>query len=112
MTVGNSNANDFASSYNIILSNDGTGTSLQLVNGSALLNASGAGAYDGILTSFTFNGSTSYFKQVGTAPSGFVGNTIASNSNAAYGTNLVGPVSLSSGGTLPIILADFSAVRQ
>jgi len=110
LTVGNSNANDFANSYNIILSNDGTGTSLQLVNSSSLLNASGAGAYDGIFTSFTFNGTTSYFKQVGTAPSGFVGNSIASNSKAAYGTNLVGAVSLSSGGTLPIILADFSAV--
>jgi len=110
LTVGNSNANDFASSYNIILSNDGTDTKLQLVDGSSLLNASGAGAYDGIFTSFTFNGSTTYFKQVGTAPSGFVGNSIASNSNAAYGTSLVGPVTLSSVGTLPIILADFSAV--
>jgi hypothetical protein len=110
LTVGNSNANDFASSYNIILANDGTGTSLQLVNASSLMNASGAGAFDGILTSFTFNGSTTYFKQVGTAPSGFVGNTIASNSNASYGTTLVGPATLSSGGILPIILAEFSAV--
>ncbi len=47
---------------------------------------------------------------MGNAPSGFLGNTIGSSGPADYGTTLTGPVTLSSIGTLPIILADFNAI--
>jgi hypothetical protein len=110
LTIGNSGASGFATSNSIILANDGTGNTIQLLTSSSFLNASAAGTYDGVLTSFTSGGVTSYFKQVGTAPSGFVGNNVASNSNASYGTTLIGVANLGSGGTLPIILANFSAV--
>jgi hypothetical protein len=63
-----------------------------------------------LLTSFTSGGSTTYFKQVGNAPSGFVNNTVASSGPASYGTTLVGAANLNSQGILPIILGSFSAV--
>jgi len=110
LEIGNSGATGFAGSNSIILANDGTNSQIQLVNGSALVNAASAGTYDGILTSYTTGGVTSYFKQVGTAPEGFVGNNVASNGNASFGTTLVGAANLSSEGILPIILANFSAV--
>jgi hypothetical protein len=110
LLIGNSGAAGFANSYSIILTNDGSQSEIQLANGSALINAAGAGTYDGLLTSFTTGGSTTYFKQVGTAPNGFVNNSVESNGNASYGTTLVGAATLNSQGTLPIILGSFSAV--
>jgi hypothetical protein len=110
LLIGNSGASGFANSYSIILTNDGSQSEVQLANGSSLINAAGAGTYDGLLTSFTSGGSTTYFKQVGTAPNGFVNNSIESNGNASYGTTLVGAATLNSQGTLPIILGSFSAV--
>jgi hypothetical protein len=110
LAIGNSNASDFADSYSVILANDGTDTKLVMANGSALLNATGAGTYDGFLTSFTSGGSTTYFKQVGNKPNGFAGNTIVSNGNASDGNLLAGPLNLNSSGTLPIILDEFTAV--
>jgi len=110
LTIGNSGASAFAGSYSITLANDGTNSTIQLANGSSFINASGAGTYDGILTSFSSNGATAFFKQVGTAPSGFFGNTVASSSNPSDGATLTGAVTLSSTGTLPIILSEFSAV--
>lgn len=109
LSIGNSGASTFAGSYSITLANDGTNSTIQLANGSSFVNAAGAGTYDGVLVSFSSGGATASFKQVGIAPSGFFGNTIASN-NAPSNTTLTGPVTLSSTGTLPIILADFSAV--
>ena len=110
LQIGNSGASNFAGSFSIIMANDGTTNKIELVNGSALVNASGAGTYDGLLTSFTSGGSTTYFKQVGNAPSGFVNNTVASSGPASYGTTLVGAANLNSQGILPIILGSFSAV--
>jgi hypothetical protein len=109
LSVGNSNAADFADSYSVIMANDGTDTKMIMANTNTIVNATSAGTYDGILTSFTSGGSTTYFKQVGIAPSGFVNNTIASNSAPAHDI-LVGPLNLNAQGTLPIILAHFSAV--
>jgi hypothetical protein len=110
LEIDNSGSTGFAGSNSIILANDGTTSTIELVNGSAIVNAASAGTYDGILTSFISSGVTTYFKQVGNAPGGFVGNTVASNQPAARGTTLVGAANLSSIGILPIILADFSAV--
>jgi hypothetical protein len=39
-----------------------------------------------------------------------VGNTVASNGNASYGTTLIGAANLNGSGTLPIILESFSAI--
>jgi hypothetical protein len=110
LQIGNSGASNFANSFSIIMANDGTTNKIELANGSALVNASGAGTYDGLLTSFISGSSTSYFKQIGNAPSGFVNNTVASDAPASYGTTLVGAATLNSEGILPIILATFSAV--
>ena len=110
LSIGNSGASDFADSYSIILANDGTDTKLVMENSNAIINAGGAGTYDGLLTSFTTGGSTTYFKQVGNKPAGFVGNTVEDNAPASYGNVLVGALDLNAQGTLPIILGSFSAV--
>jgi hypothetical protein len=112
LSIGNSNASDFADSYSIIMANDGTDNKLVMANSNTIVNAVGAGTYDGILTSFTSGGSTTFFKQVGNKPNGFVGNSIASNGNASYGNFLAGALDLNSQGTLPIILGNFSAVVE
>jgi hypothetical protein len=109
LSIGNSGASTFAGSYSIILANDGTNSTLQLANSDALITAGSAGTYDGVLISFISGSVTSYFKQIGNKPNGFSGNTVASEDAASYGTVLAGPVTLSSTGTLPIILTNFSA---
>jgi hypothetical protein len=108
VTIGNSGATDFANSYSIILANDGLNSTIQLANGSATLNASGAGNYDGLFTSYPVGTSTDFYKQVGLAPNAFVNNTITSNGSPLTSI-LVGPSNLNSAGTLPIILGSFSA---
>ena len=110
LSIGNSGASGFSGSYSIILANDGTNSTLQLVNSSAIISAGGAGTYDGILISYVSGSVTEYFKQIGTAPADFNGNTVTLNDPAAYGTLKAGAVTLSSTGTLPIILAGFNAV--
>lgn len=109
LIIGNSNATSFANSYTIIMSNDGTNSKIELVNGSATVNAAGAGTYDGLFTSYPVGASTDYYKQVGVAPNAFVNNTITSDGNPPA-TTLIGAASLNSAGTLPIILGSFSAV--
>lgn len=108
LLIGNSNASGFAGSFSIILANDGSNSTIQFANGSASLNASGAGTYDGLFTSFPSPPNTTFFKQVGNKPNGFVNNTIASN-NAPAQNQFIGPATLSSSGNLPIILGDFNA---
>ncbi len=51
-----------------------------------------------------------YQKVIGRAPSLFQGNNIIGTTPAAYGTSLTGPITLFSGGTLPIVLSSFNAV--
>jgi len=109
LSIGNSNSTDFANSYSIILVNDGTNSTMNLANNNVILNATGAGDYDGILTKFPNGATPTYFKQIGNAPSGFVGNTIASTGKPGGGQTAFGPVTLSSTGTLPILLSGFNA---
>ncbi|MDO6432564.1 T9SS type A sorting domain-containing protein [Flavitalea sp. BT771] len=106
-----SGGTDWATGYNVILPNDGSSPAnrILLIRASDKINASSAGTYDGVLTSFITSGVTTYFKQLGNAPSGFVETTVASNSPAAYGTTLAGEVTLSANGTLPVTLEDFDA---
>lgn len=112
LLIPSSGGTDWVTSNNIILPNDGSNptNSMKVVDGISFISASSAGTYDGVLTSFTSGGSTTYFKQLGTAPNGFVETTVASNGPAAYGTTLSGPKTLSATGTLPITLTNFDAV--
>jgi hypothetical protein len=111
LSIGPSGASGFAGSYSIILVNDGTNSTIQLVNGDATISAGDAGTYDGILISSIVGSATQYFKQIGTAPADFNGNTVVLSGEAAtYGVQKSGPITLSSDGTLPIILANFNAV--
>ncbi|HEY6901868.1 MAG TPA: T9SS type A sorting domain-containing protein, partial [Puia sp.] len=110
LTVDASGATDFDNAYNVIMANDGTNSTLFLANTSTILNASSAGDYDGVLTSFTNSGVTTYFKQIGNAPSGFIGTMVGSSATPSYGKTALGAVTLSSTGTLPILLADFGAI--
>ncbi len=109
LQIGNSNASDFSGSYSIILANDGTNSTVQLANGSSLLNAAGAGTYDGILTSITSGGATAYFKSRDSLPPIFQGQRFSVGSTS-FGSTLAGPASLTSIGTLPIILSNFSTM--
>jgi Secretion system C-terminal sorting domain len=113
LVVPNSGATGFSSSYSITLTNDGANSTLQLINNGAFIevstNQNDQGDYDGIFTSYTVSGTTTSFKQVGYAPSGFSGNTIVDRGSVAN-SDLSGPITLSSTGTLPIILANFNAV--
>ncbi|MBS1659415.1 MAG: T9SS type A sorting domain-containing protein, partial [Bacteroidetes bacterium] len=112
LSINNSGSTDFANAYNIILANDGTNSTMLLSNPNAILNANNAGDYDGVLTSFVTSGVTTYFKQMGNAPSGFIGNTVGSSAAPSYGKTAFGAVSLNSTGTLPILLSDFVAVLK
>ncbi|HXD78431.1 MAG TPA: T9SS type A sorting domain-containing protein [Puia sp.] len=109
LTIGSSGATTFANSYSLIIVNDATGSKIELADASSLINAKSAGDFDGVLTAFPSGGSTTYFKQIGNAPNGFVNNTIANNGNASFGNLVAGPNNLNSVGTLPVILADFNA---
>jgi len=112
LLIPSSGGTDWGTAYNVILINDGSSPSnrLTLNDASAFINAASAGTYDGVLTSFVSGSTTSYFKQLGNAPGGFVGTTVASNSPASYGKTLSGPVNLTATGTLPITLTDFNAL--
>jgi len=110
LLIPSSGGVDWATGYNLILVNDGNSNLLKLHDGSSFINASSAGTYDGVLTAFVSGSSTSYFKQLGNSPGGFVETTVASNSPAAYGKTLTGSATLSSTGTLPITLTNFDAV--
>ncbi|HVU54707.1 MAG TPA: T9SS type A sorting domain-containing protein [Puia sp.] len=112
LLIQSSGGTNWDSSFNIILPNDGSTptNSLKVIDGISFVNAATAGTYDGVLTAFTSSGSTTYFKQLGNAPAGFVETAVASNSPAAYGTSVSGPKTLSATGTLPISLVDFDAV--
>jgi hypothetical protein len=106
----NATATGFATGFNIILPNDGSSPSNQIVlnDNISMVSATGAGTYDGILTSYTSGSVTTYFKQVGNAPSGFVGDVAVNSGAVAYQT-LTGTKTLNGTGTLPIILSGFEA---
>ena len=111
LSIGNSGASGFSGSYSITLADDGTNSTVQLVNGNAIVNASSAGTYDGILLSYIAGSVAQYFKQIGNAPADFNGNSVVPVSDpVSYGALKAGPITLSSDGTLPIILANFNAV--
>jgi hypothetical protein len=108
LLIPNSGATDFASSNSIVLTAAGNNT-LELVNNTDFLNASGAGAYDGVLSSsLNGDGTTDFVKEFGNAPLLFKDNTATNLGPAAFGTNKIGPATLSGIGTLPIIISSFT----
>jgi hypothetical protein len=104
-----SGGTDFPSSYNLILHNDGSNPGSQIVlgNDSSFLTATGAGEFDGVLISLS-TAPVTYLKQIGNAPSIFSGATVAGGPGT-YGLSLTGPVTLTVGSILPIILTNFTA---
>jgi hypothetical protein len=120
LSVASSGGSDFLSSFNIIMvsdpSNPSNTNTLVLTSSSSFINTSGAGKFDGVFiasTQPTVPPLTTYVKMFGNAPSVFneLNGTITviSNSAPAYQPLESGPKTLSSSGTLPIILSDFTA---
>ncbi|MHA4810864.1 T9SS type A sorting domain-containing protein [Flavitalea flava] len=110
-----SGGTDWASAFNIILQKDGSnpGNAIQLANSSAFINVEATGApasYDGIITSVPDH--NTYFKQVGSAPSGFTGTDIDNGAVPPNGSKLFGSAYLGGNGILPILLVDFTAVMN
>ena len=105
-----SSGTDWASSYNVILMNDGSAaSSITIANSSSLVNAASANQqFDGV---FTTAGSSpvTYYRQVGTGPSSYQGTTVTNNRTFSNNSQ-TGPISLSSNGTLPVSLTDLEAV--
>ncbi|GGB14312.1 T9SS type A sorting domain-containing protein [Puia dinghuensis] len=110
LQINNSGAtNSFTGAYDIFLTNQ-LNNFINFGQG-AVLNAANAGPYDGVLTSFE-NSPTDFTltKAFGIAPLVFDNNTVITQGNgAAFGTTFSGPGSLSGFGSLPIILASFTA---
>lgn len=114
LEIGKSNGTDWASSNNILLLNDGLTAPSQVILGSntSTVNTDNpSNQFDGILIASGTDQTTAAFeKQVGLAPNSFIGTRILTGGPATFGPTLNGPVTLSSGGILPILLADFNAV--
>lgn len=113
LSIASSSGTDWASSFNVILVNDGTSpaNAIKLVSSSDFVNVTATGAqgtYDGVLTYIP--SSNHYYKMVGSSPSGFSGTTMESSSGTPSGSQLIGPKTLSGTGTLPILLSGFTAV--
>jgi hypothetical protein len=108
LLIQNSGATGFAGSNSIVLTATGNNT-MQLVSTSDFLNASGAGTYDGVLSSsLNGDGSTEFVKEFGNSPLLFNNNTVTNFGPAAFGTTKAGPATLSGIGTLPIIISSFT----
>ena len=109
LMIPNSGATNFASSYSIMLTPTGNNI-LTLPTNLDFLNASSAGAYDGVLqASPNGDGTTDYLKEYGNSPLLFRDNTVTNTGNAAKGQTQLGAASLNGFGTLPIILSSFTA---
>lgn len=111
LLIGNSGAGTWANAFNILLDGSGTANYFQLSDNTEFLNAANAGQFDGILQTTPGPGSSTYYlKEYGNPSLLYNGTTVVNTGNAAYGTTALGPITLSSTGTLPIILTNFSAV--
>ena len=110
LLIQNSGATNFANSFSVMLTPTGNNI-LNLVNNTDFLNASGAGAYDGVLqASPNGDGTTDYVKEYGNAPLTFKDNAVVNTGKAAIGTTQLGAATLNGFGTLPIILSSFTAL--
>ncbi|HWB93549.1 MAG TPA: T9SS type A sorting domain-containing protein [Puia sp.] len=112
LVVDNSGKNTFATANNIILSTQ-TNSTLLIEDNTASLDASSASVYDGVLTSTPDGANTDYLKQYGTNGLFFINDQEINFNASSYGISAFGPKTFnSSSGTLPIILAGFSAAAN
>jgi Secretion system C-terminal sorting domain len=110
LLIGNSNASSFASGYNILMDGSGVLNYLVLADNTEFLNASSAGTFDGVIQIGSLTGTAIYDKEIGNAPSLYYNGIWQNTGGTSDGTTQLGPKTLSSTGTLPIILAGFNAV--
>lgn len=107
LVIDNSGANTFQAANNLILATVANSTLVFQEN--SVLNAGNAGTYDGIFTSTADGSNTDYIKGYGNDGLFFINNEEI-NYTKPQNSSVFGPsIFNSSIGTLPIILADFSA---
>jgi len=106
ITIGNSSQTTIGTGYNIVLDTVPGTSMIVFRTSSSTIDGTAAGTYDGIFVGPLPN--SIYQKVIGNAPSLFVGNAIYGTSPPKY-TTLSGPITLFSGGTLPITLTSFTA---
>ncbi|HVS96434.1 MAG TPA: T9SS type A sorting domain-containing protein [Puia sp.] len=106
---------DTSHANSVSMVSDNTSTTIKVASGSLLIvdpNSGGNGNLDGVFTTFSSPGSETFSKTVGYAPNVLVvnssGTSIVTNQSPDQ-TQISGGQTLNSGGTLPIILADFGA---
>ena len=114
LQIPNSGSGNFAGGNNILLDGTTTASNFSIFDATSSLDATSAGLYDGVLQLTPGGGGTTEFaKQYGTAGNLFNGNTTAATETgfgpAVFGASASGPLNLSSTGTLPVILTDFTA---
>ena len=107
LIIGNSGSHTINAGYNIIIDTL-PGSSMIVLSANSSINAAAAGPYDGIFSGAIDN--LAYVKEIGNSPLLFIGNTPIITGNANHGQTLSGPVTLFSGGTLPITLINFNGV--
>jgi len=100
LVIPGSSTNANAPHNSITMVQSTPGPSIQLLTG-ASINATATRTYDGIFSRITIFGIPINYKLVGTPVLFFP---------AVVGTTVTGPATLSSNGTLPVILTDFNAV--
>ena len=114
--IPNSGATDSLHSNSVNLINDGFNSTINVANTGSFVtvapNSTPAGNFDGLFTSNTSGSGASFSivssKAVGYAPNVFV-NDVAQNNFSPADHSIQGVVTLSAPGTLPILLATFSA---
>ena len=118
LDIPNSNHMDSLTSNSITIVTDNTNTIIKVNNSSLVTvdpNSGGAGNFDGIFTGFASPGSETFSKTVGYAPNVIVvnssGSTIVTNQDPSL-QQISGGHSLNPSGTLPIVLASFSAQQN
>ena len=109
LLIGNSNASSFPSGYNILMDGSGVLNYLVLADNTEFLNASNAGTFDGVIQIGSLSGATIYDKEIGNAPSLYYNGVWQNTGGTSDGTTQLGPKTLNSTGTLPIILVGFNA---
>lgn len=107
IVIGASTGTSITSGYNIVMDTLPGNSTIVLSTPTSAIIASAASTFDGV-----FIGpfpSSLYQKIIGNPPTLFLGGEASGTAPAAYGTELTGSHVLFSGGTLPLVLASFTA---
>jgi len=108
--IDNSGGADWASSFNILLYNDGSNpvNQIKTSNGGTVDATNADNDYDGVFAVYLASTPYTYFKAVGNGASAYSGTNVAYAQPASTNT-LNNGSTVTSTGTLPIILSDFEA---